>query len=258
MPRPPARVLPAFVLCIAALPAATACTAGLTGQADVPPSAAGNTRPAAPTSPITVPALTDAQAQAALITEADLGAPWAPAQGAATWHDELLKAQTDLPDCQRLLDAVYADELLGTPTGAHAVAGFDDGDDEAQLRYQVLAHRPAEVDRTLAWLRTLPQTCARFTAATTRAGVQNVQVFELALPDVGDARQGLRVTLTGESADGEAATLALDVAVVRVGDDAITLTNGGLGAVSADSTRQAVQLGARRLTEVHHQARGQA
>ncbi len=65
--------------------------------------------------------------------------PWTPTQGTATWRDSLLKAKTNIPDCQRLLDALYADELLGTPATAQAVTTLDDPDDEAQLRYQVAA-----------------------------------------------------------------------------------------------------------------------
>ena len=34
-------------------------------------------------------------AQAALVTDADLGEPWTPTQGVATWHDGVLKAKAD-------------------------------------------------------------------------------------------------------------------------------------------------------------------
>lgn len=254
MPRPPAaRVLRAFVLSAVVLLAAGACTSGLTGRSSKAASSPVTTPPGAPGS-----GLTAAEAQAALLTEADLGAPWAPTAGAATWRDGVLKAQTDAPDCLRLLDVLYTDEPLGATTGPHAVAAFDDGADQAQLRYQVLALRPADVDRALAWLRTLPRTCARFTATTTRDGEQDVQVFELPLPDVGDARQGLRIVFNGESADGQATTLTLDVATVRVGDGALTLTDGAAGSVPADFAGQAVQLGAQRLTDVQRQAHAQA
>ncbi|MFL4949233.1 hypothetical protein ACJ6WE_18145 [Streptomyces sp. MMS24-I31] len=204
MTRPPAaRVLHAGVLGAAVLLATTACGSGGTDRAaGAPSAAAAASRPSAPGSASPVGALTTAQAQSALLTEADLGGPWAPTQGAATWRDGVLKARTDAPDCQRLLDALYADELLGVPTATQAVAGFDDADDAAQLHYQVLALRAADVDRTLAWLRTLPQKCARFTATTTRAGVQDVQVLDLALPEAGDARQGLRIAFFGASDEG--------------------------------------------------------
>ncbi|MEU7054675.1 hypothetical protein [Streptomyces sp. NPDC046197] len=258
MPRCPARLVPACSLWVACLLTVTGCSGLLAGRSGASSSAAAG-NPTGKAVPTGYPALTDAQARAALITQADLGEPWAPTQGTATWHDGVLKAQADVPECQRFLDSLYADELLGTPAGTHAVAGFDDGNDQAQLRYQVLADRPGDVDRALAWLKTLPQTCAQFSAATTRAGVQTVQVSELTLPSAGDARQGLRVVLVGGTADGDTATtLVLDVAAVRVGDDAITLTNGGPVDVPADSTRQAVQLGVEHLTQVHQQARTQA
>lgn len=122
-----------------------------------PSPSAVRTTPAAHASPAAAPVLTPAQAQAALITDADLGAPWTPTQGTATWRDTLLKAKTNVPDCQRLLDALYADELLGTPATTQAVTTLDDTDDEAQLRYQVAAFPQADVTRTLDWLRTLPR-----------------------------------------------------------------------------------------------------
>ncbi|MFF5185230.1 hypothetical protein ACFY30_15835 [Streptomyces sp. NPDC000345] len=214
----------------------------------------------APATSATPSVLTDTQARAALITDTDLGAPWVPTRGAATWRDELLKASTPVAECQKLLDALYTDELFGEP--ARAVVGLDDPDSAAQLRYQLTGRRPADVDRTLAWLRSLPQKCARFTATAGQDTVEDVQVTELPLPEVGDARQGLRVSLTlwgtaEDNADGEPTVLALDVAAVRAGEDAFALTNGGLGDVPNEATQAAVQLGVRRLTDVRQQGRVQ-
>jgi hypothetical protein len=62
----------------------------------------------------------------------------------------------------------------------------------------------------------------------------------------------------GESAAGEATTLTLDVAAVRVGDGALTLTDGAAGSVPATFAGQAAQLGAQRLTDVQRQAHAQA
>ncbi|PZG78717.1 hypothetical protein C1I97_36450 [Streptomyces sp. NTH33] len=253
MLRPPARVLPVSVLAALALLTAAACTSGRSGRAVETVTSPSAARPAAPASVPPSAALTQEQAQEALLTEADLDPVWAPTQEVATWRDGVLKARTEVPDCQRLLDALYADEPLGAPSGARAVAAFDDGDDEAQLRYQVLAVRAPDADRALAWLGSLPQTCPGFTATTTRSGVQDVRVTGLALPDVGDARQGLRVTFTGDSA-----TLTLDVAAVRIGDDAITLTTGALGTPPENTVTESLPLGTDRLTAVHHQERVQA
>ncbi|GAA5057535.1 hypothetical protein [Streptomyces similanensis] len=261
MPRSPAaaRVLPAAVCCAAALLTATACTAGGGRDTGAAATEAAPSRPAAPASPTGAAMLTAAQAQAALLTETDLGAPWAPTDGAATWRDGVLKAQTDIAGCARLMDSLYADEPLGTPTGTRAVVAYDDADDQAQLRYQVLSLHAADVDRSLAWLRTLPRSCAQFTAETTSAGTQDVRVSDLALPAVGDARQGLRITFTGETdEDGDADTLTLDVVAVRVGDDAIVVSDGALGALPPDATTQAVTLGVRRLTDARQKARAQA
>ncbi|WP_043675684.1 hypothetical protein [Streptomyces xylophagus] len=260
MTRSPARVL----LLASALSAGTLLTAaGCANEAalhkvtSAPSPSAVRTTPAAHASPAAAPVLTPAQAQAALITDTDLGAPWTPTQGTATWRDSLLKAKSDIPDCQRLLDALYADELLGTPAATQAVIGLDNTDVGAQLRYQVAAFPPADVDRTLAWLKTLPQKCAQFTATTTRSGNQTVTVTEATLPNVGDARQGLHLTLTGTTPEGDQSTLTLDTAAVRLGDDTITLTNGGLADVPLDATSQALEIGAQRLTDVQRQGRVQ-
>lgn len=218
---------------------------------------ASTSKPAAPAAPRV---LSDSQAQAALITAEDLGAPWLPTGGAATWRDGLLKASTPVAECQKLLDALYTDELFGAP--ARAVVGLDDPDAAAQLRYQLTGRSTADIDRTLAWLKELPQKCARFTATAGKDTVEDVQVSDLPLPQVGDARQGLRVTLTlwgtaGDNPDGEPTALALDVAAVRAGEDGFALTNGGLGGVPNEATQAAVQLGVRRLADIREQGRVQ-
>ncbi|MFF8229582.1 hypothetical protein [Streptomyces caelestis] len=199
--------------------------------------------------------LTQAQAQAALITAVDLGEPWGPTRGARTWRDGLLKGTTEDRDCQRLLDALYTEELFGTPAGPRATVAFDDAGTDAQLRYHVAAHPPTDVDRTLDWLKSLPGKCGEFTAATTRGGVQAVQVSDTRLPPVGDARQALRVTLAGETEEGELTYLTMDLAAVRVGEETITLTNAGLGEVDEEVTRQTVEVGAQRLSEIRKQGR---
>ncbi|MDN3023569.1 hypothetical protein [Streptomyces sp. S.PB5] len=261
MSRPLLAALP-----LAALLATTACSAIATDKAlpakqpkasptTASPTAAPST---APPSPTTAPALSPSQAQAALVTDTDLGEPWAPTEGAATWRDGLLKATTDAPDCQRLLDALYAEELFGADARVTAATGLDDTWNDAQLHHQVVADRPADVDKTLAWLRTLPKKCGKFTAATTTGAVQNAEVTEADLPgNLGDARQALRLTMNGESPDGEPTTLTFDVAAVRVGDDVLVLTNGGLGDVYAEVTRAVAELGTKRLADVHKQARVQ-
>ncbi|MET8079670.1 hypothetical protein [Streptomyces sp. NPDC005303] len=254
----------ASALAVSGLLAATACSALSTPPTApkppiTPPSSAPP--PSAKASPRSSSAassgLTEAMAQAALVTDADLGEPWTPTQGVATWHDEVLKAKADRQDCQRLLDALYADELFGAGVEPRAVVGMDDMWNQAQMRYQVLGRPSAEIDKTLAWLRSLPGKCAQFAATTTTGAVLGVQVTEMPLPDAGDARQGLRVLLTGQSPGREPMTLTLDVAALRVGQDAISVTNGGFGEVLTQATQAAVQLGAERLTEVRRQGRVQ-
>lgn len=255
------RALPSRVLASRAL--ASALTAGALVSVSAcsllerPETAKFDVSPASPTataSPTTsaTPSLTDAQARDALLGPAELGERWSATQGGATWRDGLLKGRTDVADCQRLLDGLYAEDLLGKPKGAGAVVGLDQSDTEAQLRYQVAAYGgPAEVDAKMAWLRTLPEKCAEFTATDVRGERQTVRVVPAALPGVGDAREGLRMTMSGEGdLYGETPTLTLDFAAVRVGDRAVSLTNGGLGGAEEDFTNQAVQLGTQRLQNV--------
>ncbi|MEW2114965.1 hypothetical protein AB0945_07195 [Streptomyces sp. NPDC005474] len=227
---------------------------GNTSQRRPAESAASPTSPAstAAQQTSTAPtALTDTQARDALLTPTDLGAPWAPTQGSALWRDALLKGTADKADCGRLLDSVYTEELLGEPSGAHAVVGFDDSAEGDQLHYQVNAAHRADVDKRLDWLRTMPKKCGRFTAVGTGGARQEVRVTEVRLPEAGDARQGLRLSTRGKL-EGARATLTLDLAAVRVGDDAIVLTNGGLREPHTEYTVQAVQVGAERLKQTRN------
>lgn len=248
-PNGPYRLL-ARALTAGVLVSASACSLpGVMSTADAPSIV--------PPATSTTPSLTDAQASAALITQGELGGRWSATQGGATWRDGLLKTRTDAPDCQRLLDGLYAEDLLGEPTGARAVVGLDESGNAAQLRYQVAAYAaPSEVDAKLAWLRTLPSKCGQFTSTDVRGGRLNVTVVPAVLPGVGDAREGLRLTMSGASAadagdgSGAAPMLTLDFAAVRVGDRAVSLTNGGLGGAAQDSTQQAVQVGTQRLQDV--------
>jgi hypothetical protein len=231
------------------------CAAG-----ELPVAGRAGVSPAVRASASAAPApreLTEAEAQAALVTPGDLGDPWGTTQGAATWRDGVLKATSEEPDCRRLLEALYTDDLFQTEPRVRAVTGLDDPLDQTQLRYQVLGPDPAAVDRTLAWMRTLPGRCGRFTAVTERGAVLGVQVSDAALPEVGDVRQGLRVTVAGGTEDGRTDMLTLDVVAVRLGDDMIAFTHGGLGEVSADTTNAVVQVGAARLDGIRKQGRKQ-
>ncbi|MFV0134744.1 hypothetical protein ACLGIH_16170 [Streptomyces sp. HMX87] len=259
MHRPPAvRPARAPVLVAAVLlPAVTACSGIAPGPAaspaPTPPPSAQS--PATLPTPATAPTLTAAQARAALITEADLGEPWQPTRGAATWRDQRLKATTEGRDCRRLLDVLYTEDLFGAAPAPRATVGLDDTTEETQLHYRVTAHRAADVDRALAWLRALPDRCGRFPARTAEGDAQDVRVTGLDLPEAGDARAALRVTLRGPAAGVESAVLTVVLAAARVGDDAISLTYGGLGEVWDDVAWTAVEVGARRLAEVRRQGR---
>jgi hypothetical protein len=159
MSRPLLAALPLAALPLAALLATTACSAIATDKAlpakepkASPAATSPAAKPTAPPSPTAAPALSPSQAQAALVTDADLGEPWSATEGAATWRDGLLKATANAPDCQRLLDTLYAEELFGADARVRASTGLDDTWNDAQLHHQVVADRPADVDKTLAWL----------------------------------------------------------------------------------------------------------
>ncbi|MEU6252741.1 hypothetical protein [Streptomyces sp. NPDC047043] len=203
------------------------------------------------------PRLTSAGARAALITEGDIEDDWNQVKDAATWGDKLLVGKVDVAafltakanaaECQRLLDALYDDDLLGKPSGADALTGFEQ--DDSRLLYQVGAYNAVRLSASLAWLKSLPVKCDQFTATDAKGGKRTVQVTTASVPNQGDARQGLHVTVQG-TANGEPATLTLDVAAVRVGNDAITVTAGGLDGGEHDSLELAVRKGAQRLKDV--------
>ncbi|WP_431986423.1 hypothetical protein [Streptomyces griseoflavus] len=257
-----ARVLVASALSVTALLTAAGCVAddrnvprALPEAVSQSPDPSASVSPSASAGERPPPGLSEAQLREALITDADLGAPWTTGQGAATWRDGLLKGTTDDPDCRRLLDVLYTEELFGTPAGPRVTATLDDTDNDSQLRYQIAAYRPADVDRALDWLGTLPEKCGRFEATTPRAGAQLVEVARLPLPEAGDARAAVRLRMTGEASDGTRTSLTLNLAAVRVGEDTITLTNAGPGAVLPEVTQALTQLGADRLAEVARQER---
>ncbi|MFI6851172.1 hypothetical protein [Streptomyces sp. NPDC050416] len=197
-------------------------------------------------------------ARTALITEADVEDDWTQVKDteAENWHDSLLIGRVDVSDfltakaqaadCQRLLDSLFNDDLLGRPSGASELRGFQQGD--SRLLYQVASYERADPQDSLNWMADLPEKCDRFTV-TDDGEQRTVQVVETSLPGVGDAREGLRVTVRGTTG-GTQATLTLDVAAVRVGDDAITVTAGGLDGGESDSVGQAVRLGTQRLKDV--------
>ncbi|MEU2908474.1 hypothetical protein ACWCQ0_32250 [Streptomyces massasporeus] len=197
-------------------------------------------------------------ARTALITEADIEDDWTQVKDteAESWHDSMLVGTVDVADfvsgkaqasdCQRLLDSLYDDDLLGKPSGASALRGFTQGD--SRLLYQVASYGRTDPQDSLNWMATLPEKCDQFTV-TDGKEKRTVQVIEISLPKVGDAREGLRVTVQGP-VDGNNATLTLDVAAVRVGDDAITVTAGGLDGDENDSAQQAVREGTQRLQDV--------
>ncbi|WP_189860163.1 hypothetical protein [Streptomyces poonensis] len=255
----PYRVL-ASAVTAAVLVGAAACSqrGGGAGEGDTTrhrSSPADRVSPAAsPSAAAGVSALTDAQAAGALLRADDLGWAWGGTKGAATWRDGLLKGRANRPECQELLDTVYAEDLLGEPVGGSAAVGFDDGEYGAQLRHQVGQYKEEGVDAKLGHVRELTDECGEFDVTGAGGRTHAVKVVPVDLPAAGDARRGLRMTVNG-GVEGKKGPLTLDVAAVRVGDGAALLTHGGLYGVDGDTTRRAVERGAQRLKEVQEARR---
>ncbi|MBP5862493.1 hypothetical protein QBA57_19460 [Streptomyces scabiei] len=247
--RRPYRVL-ARVVVLGMLAGAAGCFVDDPGHPrGFPEAAVDDTASPSPSAP-SAPALTDARARSALLRQGDLGDTWAGTKGAATWRDGLLKGRTDRPECQELLDAVYAEDVLGKPRGGTAVAGFDDFEYGAQLRYQVGAYDRADVDARLGHLRQLIDECGKFTITGSQGREHGAEVAPVDLPgDLGDARQGLRLVVSGD-VEGEDSALTFDLATVRVGDTAALVTHGGLYGIDDTATRDAALAGAKRLRDV--------
>ncbi|MFI8306424.1 hypothetical protein ACIF80_23880 [Streptomyces sp. NPDC085927] len=258
----PVRVL-ATALTTGALLLTAACSDGDGGSAAESETASTPATQTTTTSPTTTPSasptpdLTEAGARNALITEADIEDYWDQVDNPQDWRNSLLVGDVDVAafldgkseaaDCQRLIDSLYDETLLGRPSGASALTGFEEGD--SRLLYQVAAYQKADLDDAMKWLKSLPDTCDQFTLTGGDGGERTVQVVEASLPEEGDARQGLTVTVKGTSS-GDPVTLTLDVAAVRIGTDAITVTNGGLDGANHNSTEAAVGQGTPRLEEV--------
>ncbi|UUU23591.1 hypothetical protein [Streptomyces sp. DSM 40750] len=249
--RRPYRVL-ARVVGVGMLSGVAACAVDDPGHPRGFPEAAvveETTAAASPTAPPTS-ALTDAHVRGALLRQGDLGDAWADTQGAATWRDGILKGRTDRPECQELLDTVYTEGLLGKPRGGTAVTGFDDNEYGAQLRYQVGAYDRADIDARLGHLGQLVDDCGEFTITGVQGREYAAEVTPIEVPDgIGDARQGLRLIVSGD-VDGESGALTLDLVTVRVGDTAALLTHGGLHGIDDTATREATEAGTQRLQDL--------
>lgn len=158
-----------------------------------------------------------------------------------------LSAKAEAAECQQLLDGLYRDNLLGEPSGPSALTGFEQGG--SRLLEQVAGYDRAGLDDRLKWLDSLPQTCDEFTATDSDGEKRTIQVTEASVPDVGDAREGVNVTVQG-TADATPVTLTLDIAAVRVGTSALTVTGGGLDGGQTSSVERGVRQGTERLKTV--------
>ncbi len=259
-PHRPTLRLAASALTAAALLTTAACSNNTSSApaADQPATTEQNAAQQTTASPRTSPTpLTESGAKAALLTEADVEGNWTQVQDAGTWRDRLLVGKVDVAafltaksaanDCQALLDALYADTLLGDASGPSALTGFEMGG--SRLFEQVAGYDRAGLDARLKWLRTLPDTCDEFTATGAGGGTRTIQVTDTSVPEVGDDRAGLHVTVRGD-ADGTPATLTLDIATVRVATSAVTVMGGGLDGGQTETVQQAARQGTDRLKTV--------
>ncbi len=201
--------------------------------------------------------LTSRQARGALLTEAYLGSQWTEVTNSADRRDGLLSGTVNARDwltheedaavCQRLLDRLGDDRILGTPLpGTEAVAVFD-ADDSNRLRYAVGTYSADRLRSERRWFGTLAQTCGVFAATRPDGSTEKVQVTSLPVPEGDGSRQALSVVAKG-TAEGVPFTVSVDVALVTSGNSATTVINGGLADASHVTTGLAVRLGAPRLT----------
>ncbi|NBM19391.1 hypothetical protein [Streptomyces sp. GC420] len=195
-------------------------------------------------------ALTEAQAETALIGASDLGAPWEQTEKEPD-HDDLLKGTAQGEDCQKFLNRLNDDNILGDKTSVEADRSFHNSDNNADLEYEVATYEDqAQVEKQMAWLKKIPQTCDQFTAKVGPDKTDaTVQVTEITLPGVDENHTGMRMTLKTK-VDGEDATLTLDAVAVLMGPNGITFTHGGLDGAVGDTTEQAAKLGTERLKQV--------
>ncbi|AIA08076.1 hypothetical protein [Streptomyces noursei] len=227
----------ATVLAAGILMATAACSGG---------SSSGSATPSAsPTAK-----LTGSQAEAALISPSALGAQWNPVSGGGTGRqDTLLHSKANKANCQTFLDRLKSGNLMGAAPTAKAGEAFTEPSRHARMTYQVGSYSPADADKGMAWLKTLPNVCDGFTAVGGSGNKVVAQVVQTSLPKAGDDRFGVRLSMV-TTVQGLTTTLALEAAAARIGPNVISVTNGGLGGAGHADTQQAIQSGAQRLQKV--------
>ncbi|WEB39505.1 hypothetical protein MOV08_09630 [Streptomyces yunnanensis] len=194
--------------------------------------------------------LTGGQAEASLISPSALGAQWNPAAGGGTGRqDALLRSKANKADCQTLLERLRSGNLIGATPTAKATEAFTEPSRNARMTYQVAAFSQADAVKGMAWLKTLPNVCDGFTAVDPSGNKAIAQVVQTSLPKAGDDRFGVRMSMV-TTVQGLKTTLALEAAAARIGPNAVSVTNGGLGGAGHADTRQAIQSGAQRLQKV--------
>ncbi|MGD3105486.1 hypothetical protein [Streptomyces sp. YGL11-2] len=184
-----------------------------------------------------------------MISPSALGAQWNPATGGATRQDALLQSKVNKANCQTLLGRLESGNLMGATPTAKAAEAFNEPSRNAKMTYQVASYSEADADKGMAWLKTLPNVCDGFTAVDPSGNKAIGQVVQTSLPNAGDDRFGVRMTMAS-TVQGLRTTLTLDAAAARIGPNVISVTNGGTGGAGSADTQQAVQSGVQRLQRV--------
>lgn len=194
------------------------------------------------------PAVTGDQAREALVPGATLPAEWDPSGSGRGPGDELLDGTTGEAGCQSFLEDLRSGGLIGAQPGTQAVRHFTDQQTGGELDYQVAAYTKSQVESGIDRLKRVPEDCDRFTT-TDGARKSVVQVVDQDVPEEGDESTGLRMTLATR-ADGADTELTMDIAVVRVGPNALVTTNGSLQGADSTTTGHVVEVGAQRLEDI--------
>jgi hypothetical protein len=217
------------------LPAVTACSGG-GSSAEVSPSGSA------------VPALSQAQARTALIKASDLPAPWAPTGGAGSGNP-LFDGRTGKAECQKLLNALRDNDIVGRTAKAKADARFENTLNNSLLSYRVGSYELKAAEDGMALVRGLPQVCNGFTATIVGGTKATVQVVGGSPAQAGEDTAGLTVTME-TTVKGVSATVTTEMAAVRIGPNVISISNGGLEGIDSSATARAVEHGAQRLKDV--------
>lgn len=195
--------------------------------------------------------LTQAEADAALLTAEDVGPNWAVKPDAERPDVGSGDATSSDPDCQRFIEALDAKDTtwgLGAPSVEAAAEIAKEGGGFLELD-QVSAGVESFADTidtdALDELAGSLEECSRFTVTGDDGVSMTVELFPLTLPNYGDATFAVRFQVSAGIF-----IAVMDVASVVVGHNLVSIAVFGLGGVDTEMLPRLVETSVRRLDEV--------